>query len=149
MASFPIDRVSFRVAVEADLPFLLELRRRTMTGHQRASGIHLSDDEQRGRVLDRFECAQIVLLSGEPAGLFKVARDANEWSLLQIQIVPEQQGAGLGRWLVQGLIDEARGSGASLRLRVLRANPARRLYERLGFRITAEEPHAYKMQLGS
>src|SRR5262249_35509622 len=134
-------------ASEADLPFLVELRRRTMTGHQLASGVLLSEDEQRERVLARFECAQIVLLSAEPVGLLKVARDGLEWQLLQIQIVPAQQGRGLGGWLVRNVIDEAKGAGASLRLRVLRANPARRLYERLGFRIASEEPHAYQMHL--
>jgi ribosomal protein S18 acetylase RimI-like enzyme len=137
----------FRPATEADMPFLVDLRRRTMTAHQLASGVHYSEPEQLERVLARFECAQIVLLSREPAGLLKVARDGTRWQLLQIQVAPERQDAGLGGWLVQTVIADARRAGASLRLRVLRANPARRLYERLGFRIAKEEPHAYEMHL--
>ena len=58
------DKLSFRPASEADMPFLLELRRRTMTDHQLASGVQYLEHEQRERVLDRFECAQIVLLAG-------------------------------------------------------------------------------------
>ena len=63
-----IDSLSFRPAAETDMPFLLELRRRTMTDHQLASGVRYTEDEQRERVLARFECAQIILLSGEPVG---------------------------------------------------------------------------------
>ena len=141
------DRVSFRAATRADLPFLVELRRRTMSPHQLASGVFPSGDEQRERVLARFECAQIILFSEEPVGLLKVARDGLEWQLLQIQLVPERQGSGLGGKIVGNLVEEAKAAGASLQLRVLRANPARRLYERLGFRIAGEEPHAYQMRL--
>lgn len=143
-----IDRISFRRAAEADVPFLLELRRQTMTGHQLASGVRLTEEEQLGRVRDRLECAQIILLSGEPVGLLKVARDGAEWHLVQIQLAPGQQRTGLGGWLVQTVIDDAKRAGASVRLRVLRANPALRLYERLGFRIVKEEPHAYQMEHG-
>ena len=141
------DRLSFRPATEADLPFLLELRRQTMTPHLLASGVRHTAQEEHERVLERFECAQIILLSGEPAGLLKVARDGSQWQLLQIQLATGRQGAGLGARLVQSVIDDARRAGASLRLRVLRANPARRLYERLGFCIAREEPHAYQMRL--
>ena len=143
-----IDNLSFRPAAEADMPFLLGLRRQTMTAHQLASGVRLTEEEQLGRVRDRLECAQIILLSGEPVGLLKVARDGAEWHLIQIQLAPGQQRTGVGGRLVQTVIDDARRAGASLRLRVLRANPARRLYERLGFRIVKEAPHAYEMQLG-
>ena len=144
-----IDSLSFRPAAETDMPFLLELRRRTMTDHQLASGVRYTEDEQRERVLTRFECAQIILLSGEPVGLLKVARDGAQWQILQIQIAPGQQRGGLGGWIVQSVIDDAKRAGASLRLRVLKANPARRLYERLGFRIVKEQAHAYEMQLGA
>jgi phosphoribosylglycinamide formyltransferase-1 len=44
-------------------------------------------------------------------------------------------------------VEEARRAGASLDLDVLKANPARRLYERLGFRIVRETPFAYDMLL--
>jgi ribosomal protein S18 acetylase RimI-like enzyme len=138
---------SFRPALEEDVPFLLDLRLTTMSGHQTASGVHLSRSEQLQRLMERFECARIVLLAGEPVGLFKVARDGKEWNLLQIQLIPEKQGCGLGGSIIGQLIAEAAHAGASLHLRVLRTNPARRLYERLGFRVVNESTHAYEMQL--
>lgn len=139
--------LSFRQAVEADLPFLLQLREQTMAGHQAASGVEPSESERTRRVWARFDCAQIVLFSGEPVGLLKVVKDGSRWELMQIQIVPERQRAGWGTRIVQGLIVDARRAGASLRLSVLRANPARQLYERLGFVVTQEGPHSYEMHL--
>lgn len=52
--------VSLRPATEADIPFLLELRRQTMTAHQLASGAEAPERERYERVLYRFECAQII-----------------------------------------------------------------------------------------
>jgi ribosomal protein S18 acetylase RimI-like enzyme len=45
------------------------------------------------------------------------------------------------------VIDEARKAGASLRLGVLKANPALRLYQRLGFTVVRESIYAYEMRL--
>lgn len=49
--------------------------------------------------------------------------------------------------LLQSLIAEARGAGASLRLSVLKANPAKRLYEPLGFAVISQSESAYEMAL--
>jgi len=69
-----IETLTFRPATEADIPFLLELRRRTMSEHLQASGIEPSESERRARVLASFDCAEIVLLAGAPVGLLKVER---------------------------------------------------------------------------
>lgn len=141
--------LAFRPAVEADVPFLLALRERTMAAHLVASGVEASPSERQQRVRARFECAQIILYSGEPVGLLKVVKDGSEWELMQIQLVPERQRTGWGTRIVQNLIAAARRAGASLTLTVLRANPARRLYERLGFVVVQEGPHSYDMRLGA
>jgi ribosomal protein S18 acetylase RimI-like enzyme len=139
--------LTLRPAVEADVPYLLELRERTMTQHQVASGLVPSASERERRVRLRFECASIIECDGKAAGLFKVSRDGLDWQLIQIQIEPALQGQGIGQALIVELIDEARTVGASLSLHVLRANPARQLYERLGFRVVGEEDNGYLMRL--
>jgi ribosomal protein S18 acetylase RimI-like enzyme len=141
--------LTLRPATEADVPYLIALRERTMTQHQVASGAVPSDSERQQRVRFRFECASIIERAGEPVGLLKVAREGLDWQLIQIQLAPELQGQGIGRALIVELIDEARTRGASLSLHVLSANPARHLYERLGFRIVAEQDHGYLMRLGA
>jgi len=139
--------LSRRSATPADVPFLVELRRETMGCHQIASGVVPSEEDLLRRVMARFECAEIILLADQPVGLLKVARDGLDWELIQIQLKPPLQGRGLGTLLIRGVIADARRAGASLRLNVLRANPARRLYERLGFSVVSEKSRAVVMQL--
>ena len=140
--------VHLRPAADEDIPFLLELRRQTMTGHQLASGAEASERERHDRVLYRFECAQVILSDHVPVGILKLSKDALDWQLVQIQLTPALQSRGIGTTLIEGVIADARAAGASLRLNVLRANPARRLYERLGFRVEKEGPHEHEMRLG-
>lgn len=142
-------QIDLRPAVQEDVPFLLELRRQTMTAHLLASGIVPSAEEDLRRVLVRFDCAQVILLAGQPVGLLKVSRDGADWELIQIQLSPSLQGQGFGMQLVQSVITEARSMGVSLKLSVLKANPARRLYERLGFTVVAEQAHGFEMRLGA
>lgn len=144
-----MEGLAFRSATEADLPFLLELRRKTMSEHLRLSGVEPSQSERFERVLARFECAEIIMLCGNPVGLLKVARDDKSWSLIQIQLVPEQQYKGLGTRILKALLDDAVQSRASVKLSVLKANPARRLYERLGFCVVNASAHAYEMRFGA
>lgn len=136
---------SLRTATKADIPLLLTVRGQTMSEYLLASGVEPTEEDQIQRVLARFDCAQIILLANQPIGLLKIVRDGKQWELVQIQIVPEKQGGGIGTQLVQKLLSDAVATKASVSLSVLKANPARRLYERLGFRIVKDKGHAYEM----
>lgn len=136
-----------RPAVEADLPFLLSLRLATMAPHFARQGIALGDEAHRQRVEYRLDAASVLIVDGEPAGMLKVIRDCDDWTLEQFQVAPAHQGRGLGTAVLGALVADARASGARLRLSVLKQNPAARLYERLGFRTLAESADAFKMGL--
>jgi ribosomal protein S18 acetylase RimI-like enzyme len=60
--------------------------------------------------------------------------------------LPSHQGAGLGTLLLYSLLGEADAARAPIRLRVLRTNPARRLYERLGFAVAGESATHFLME---
>lgn len=134
-----------RPATEADIPFLLSLRRETMDGHLVASGAGISDEAHHARVLHHFDCAEVLTHDGNAVGLLKVDRQAGVWSIVQIQLGSQLQGQGIGRALLEGVIAEAAAAGAGVTLGVLKANPARKLYESLGFAITGEDAHEYQM----
>jgi GNAT superfamily N-acetyltransferase len=54
---------------------------------------------------------------------------------LTVAVVPSKRGKGLGEQLLSALLERARGAGHhAISLSVERANPARKLYERFGFR---------------
>ena len=77
---------------------------------------------------------QVVLRNGAPIGRIWVARAADEIRLLDIAILPEHRGCGIGTHLIRGLQTDARAAGVPLRHSVEHDNDgARRLYERLGF----------------
>lgn len=138
-------QLSTRPATPADLPFLMRLRKLTMIEHLARAGEQLDDHRHRERVMAHFDSAHVVCLDGTPAGLFKHYRTQEEWVLVQIQLLPEHQGQGLGERLVRGLLDDARQAGLPVVLSVLRGNPARRLYERLGFEETAVRGNEFEM----
>jgi ribosomal protein S18 acetylase RimI-like enzyme len=136
---------SLRPAVEADLPFLLELRLATMTPHFARQGLEVSADEHRRRAEFRLDAATIIEVDGHPVGVIKLLQDTRTWTIEQIQIAPAHQGRGLGTTVLRAVIAEARHANALLHLSVLKRNPAAGLYARLGFRTLAESVHSYKM----
>jgi len=136
---------SFRAAVEADLPFLVELRQATMTPHLARQGLSIDDEEHRQRAAAQLDAAAIVEVGGEAVGVIKVLQDGTTWTIEQFQIAPAYQGCGLGTTVLRAVIGDARRSGALLRLSVLKQNPAARLYARLGFRTLSESASSYKM----
>jgi ribosomal protein S18 acetylase RimI-like enzyme len=127
-----------RPATTEDVPFLMRLRRQTMDTHLSASGANTDDDDHLARLMYRFDCAEVLLQDGAPVGLLKVSRDSAQWKLIQIQLVPELQGQGLGADLLVKIIAEADNANAAIALSVLKANPARALYERLKFCVIGE-----------
>jgi ribosomal protein S18 acetylase RimI-like enzyme len=141
------DQIRLRPANPEDVSFLLELRRQTMHPHWLRAGLTLSPEEDMRRVMVRFDSAQIILVDSKPAGLLKVLREGTTWEVKQIQIAPRFQGQGLGTQLLESIVVEARQAGASLNLKVVNTNPARRLYERIGFTVFTQNAHRIEMRL--
>lgn len=74
----------------------------------------------------------------------------DEIELLRIAIAGQQQGQGLGRWLLAWLMRQAGSEGKrSMLLEVAAANqPARRLYASMGFTIIGERRAYYRDAAG-
>lgn len=81
-----------------------------------------------------------------PVGSLMVGRTDSEIRLIDIALLPEYQNAGIGTAVIRELQDEAAAAGKPLCLSVAVGNPARRLYERLGFAVTGETGTHYAMQ---
>ena len=138
--------LEFRAATSQDLDFLLSLRSQTMRAHFLASGIELTDADEYSRVLDNFDSAEIVLLSGKPIGLVKLVHKNRPWLLQQVQLLPEYQNQGLGTKIISALLAQASEVGEAIELHVLKVNPAKRLYERLGFSVVGESQNSFTMR---
>jgi diamine N-acetyltransferase len=67
-------------------------------------------------------------------------KNRNVTRIHKIYILPDTQGKGLGKMLIQKMQELAEKNGSeSLSLNVNRYNPARSFYRKLGFEIIAEE----------
>lgn len=127
---------TLRPATPADEPFLYALFRATM----RASINQLWGDWDEARwsrfFRDQFQAAryQVVQVGGADVGALVVDVRSDEVYLDTVEIAPGYQGRGLGTAIVRAVLEDAAERGLPVRLQVNRANRARALYERLGFR---------------
>jgi len=76
---------------------------------------------------------QIVLHDGQMVGRLIVARRLEEIRLIDLALLPEHRGLGIGSGIIHALQHEAGQAGKPLRLHVEVFNRAQRLYDRLDF----------------
>ena len=93
-------------------------------------------DAQAAHYVKHYPGADFLIVEheGRPAGRLYVRRSPPEIRIMDIALVPEVRGKGIGAALLQQLIDEGRASARIITIHVEKFNPALRLYERLGFR---------------
>ncbi len=76
---------------------------------------------------------QVVLVDGVAAGRLYVDWRADEIHVIDIALLPEHRGRGLGTGLMREVLAEADAAGKRVTIYVERVNRALGLYERLGF----------------
>lgn len=77
---------------------------------------------------------QIILWQERPIGRTLINRSDEAFHLVDISLLPEARNAGIGSHLISELLQEAKEAGKPVTLHVVISNPAKRLYERLGFK---------------
>lgn len=112
------------------------------TREQKDAFLAMQFEGQRKSYLMQFPAAQydVILMDGIPAGRLITLRLAKEILLIDIGILPEFRGKGIGTELLTRLQQEAKAHTQSIRLHVEPFNPACHLYTRFGFVITQEDP---------
>ena len=76
---------------------------------------------------------QVILCDGVRAGRLYVARWDDEIRIVDIALLPEFRGQGIGTRLIEELFAEGDRVGKPVRIHVEKFNRALALYERLGF----------------
>jgi GNAT superfamily N-acetyltransferase len=97
-------------------------------------------DAQDAYYREHYEPAtfDVIELDGVPVGRLYVARWEDEIRVIDISLLPEHRGKGVGTQLLRGLLDEAAEAGKRVSIHVEKHNPALRLYERIGFTPVAD-----------
>jgi GNAT superfamily N-acetyltransferase len=89
---------------------------------------------------------RIIQYGGQDVGCIALVESPDELELNRLFILPEFQNRGIGARLMGEVIAGARARRKPIRLRVLAVNPARRFWERLGFRVTRSTPERHYME---
>jgi ribosomal protein S18 acetylase RimI-like enzyme len=89
---------------------------------------------------------QIIEQDGVSIGRIMVLRQPPAATLVDIALLPEQRGRGIGGNLIRQLIGQCDQEKLPLRLQVAKGNPALRLYQRLGFIRTGEDQMYIQME---
>jgi ribosomal protein S18 acetylase RimI-like enzyme len=88
---------------------------------------------------------QIITCAGADAGRLYVERRADELRIVDIALLPEWRGKGIGAHLIGRLFEEADQAGLPVRIHVEYGNPAQRLYQRLGFVFRGEAVGVHRL----
>jgi ribosomal protein S18 acetylase RimI-like enzyme len=137
--------IRFRPTTPDDVPFLRhlygttraeEMRRVPWTEAQKAAFL---DQQFMAQKLDYeahyVDCEFLVIeLDGAPIGRLYIERTEADLAIIDIALLPEHRGRGIGRMLLEEILAEAGAAGKTVTIYVEHDNPARRLYDRLGFR---------------
>lgn len=151
MPVFPIARpgTTLRPLTDADQPFLLHLYGTTREAELQVTGW---TDEQKARfVRMQFDAQQrayfaypdaeffVIDQDGVPAGRIYLQRREQALLIIDISLVPERCGSGIGSAVISAVFALARAAGKRVQIHVERFNPAQRLYKRLGFRLVEDK----------
>jgi ribosomal protein S18 acetylase RimI-like enzyme len=89
---------------------------------------------------------QIIILEGRAVGWIQAAETPSEIFLQQLFVSPQYQRRGIGSEVLQNLLSRWEATGKPVVLNVLKNNPARNLYQRLGFSVVAEVGVKFQMR---
>jgi GNAT superfamily N-acetyltransferase len=142
-----LDGVELRPSRETDREFLValyastrsdELAATSWTPDERDAFVRMQFDLQDRHYRSAYPHAEhsLIVGGGRPIGRVIVNRGAREIRVVDISLMPEHRGHGIGSALLRRVLAEATVAGLPVGLSVQAANPARHLYERLGFAVT-------------
>lgn len=134
-----------RPATEADFEPLLALSIRVLRDHLERIG-RFDPARRRARMQAHFAAGGMLAIEAADGllGCVGVDRGADPIELHSLYLEPARQGRGLGAAVFAAL--RAAYPGAGWRIEVLKESPARRFWERQGFRLTGEQPFDWLME---
>jgi ribosomal protein S18 acetylase RimI-like enzyme len=138
--------IGFRRAEKADIDFLLELRKTTMTEHLKVAGYHFSEQDHLDRINEFFSDSHIITNHKENVGLIKLGLLQDRLHIRQFQVLPAFHGLGIGSYVVEVVKKKAIEHQLPITLFVLLDNPAKSLYLRQGFYVDQQSDKEYKMR---
>ena len=146
--------MALRPEAEDDLPFLRrlyvstrweELRPAPWSDEQKLAFLSSQFQMQRLHYTTHYLGREFLVIErqGEPIGRLYLDRGSeHDLRVVDIAFLPEHRGKGYGTALLGAALQEAAAGGKVASIHVEEFNPARRLYDRLGFRpVSTQGPY--------
>jgi ribosomal protein S18 acetylase RimI-like enzyme len=149
--------ISLRPSLPEDEPFLFavyastradEMQLVPWSDEEKLAFVQMQFKAQRTSYAQQYPDAQwsIVMREEVPVGRLIVDRVEEEILLMDIALLPEYRGQGIGSALMHDLLNEAQHKDLPVRLHVEFFNPALQWYERLGFTRIGETGVYFEME---
>src|SRR5215831_10373317 len=129
-----LTRISLRPVTEADGDVLLELY--TSTRAQELAMVPWPPEQKKAFVEMQFTAQQshytaeypqaehsMICLDGVPVGRVYLDRNAKEFHILDITVLPQERNAGIGSQVLRQIMEEGTGSGKPVSIYVETFNP--------------------------
>ena len=147
--------ITFQTIEEKDQQFVSKVYRRTR--EKELPFAYLPEEQKSGLLLMQLEAQladyernyigakrQIILYNEERVGYIYTWDSKREIRILDISLLPEFQGNGIGGTILNDILKTGKQQHKKVSLHVALGNPAKRLYERLGFvKISDNFTHEY------
>ena len=142
--------VSYRPMNDGDLPFVAELYASTRREEVAQTGwpaemqeafLRQQHEAQHSHYSIHYGDAEwlIVERGGAAIGRLYLRDEPDKLHIIDISLLPESRGQGVGGAILRDLLDLAGELGKEISIHVEKFNPARRLYERLGFKLVEDK----------
>jgi ribosomal protein S18 acetylase RimI-like enzyme len=146
--------LALRTEADDDIPFLVGLYGSTREEEldqvpwlpgAKEEFVRSQFDLQRAHYRNHYPGAafDLILVDGRPGGRLYVHRGDAGIRIMDIALTPEFRGRGIGTHYLRLLQQESTTTGKTLSIHVEIHNPAKRLYERLGFRVSGSHGDIY------
>lgn len=131
--------------IDDDLPFVAALYASTRREEIAVTGwpqemqdafLRQQHEAQHSFYRANYDGAEWLILEGggQPIGRLYRVIWPREIRIIDVSLVPEARGKGIGTSILTAIQEEARLIGRAVSIHVEKNNPARHLYDRLGFR---------------
>ena len=154
MRFFILERViymnyEFKLATKEDFDFVFFVKKQNYKKY--VEELWSWDEEEQAKInretyLERVHNYRIITLNNNNIGTFcsHITAD-NEYFLNEINLIKEYQRLGIGTNILNDIIEMNKKDKRNIILQVFKTNPAKKLYERLGFKTYNETESHYKM----
>lgn len=157
MSKNPAAVLALRSVVDDDQTFLRqvyastrapELEQVPWSAEQKAAFCDMQFTAQDTHYRANYATAEYFVIEreGVPVGRLYVDRQSSAIHIIDIALLPEHRGAGLGTSLLKQLMTEAEAGGKKVTIYVEKFNPALSLYRRLGYQHMEELGVYYLME---